>query len=155
MNPNSSSSGMSYERPRRARKWNLPLTYKPKLQGVHDGTICQTIRRGRTYQPGDLIAFHGWAGKPYRSHWTDRSTYFCLYEVIPCRICLRGVRIGNDLFGWDSPFCDGLARQDGIVPPTGPTLAKVLGKFNNKLNDRGFEAQIIRWTPPDRQEVAP
>ena len=33
---------------RKPRKWNLPLTYEPKIPGVIDGTIQQTIRVGRS-----------------------------------------------------------------------------------------------------------
>jgi len=48
------------------RKWNLPLTYGPKIAGVLDGTIRQTIRVGRKFSPGDLVSFHGWSGRRIR-----------------------------------------------------------------------------------------
>jgi len=48
---------------RKPRKWNLPLTYEPKIPGVIDGTIQQTIRVGRKFRVGDLVSFHGWEGQ--------------------------------------------------------------------------------------------
>lgn len=133
-------------------KFNLPLTYAPKIEGVRNGTIRQTIRKGQRYFPGDLIAFHGWEDKPYRSSWTDRTPYYRLTEVISCSVHHWGIWIGREMHDWDSPFCDDLARRDGIVPPTGSALAEVLGQLNGGVNTWS-EAQILRWARAGRQEV--
>ena len=38
---------------RKPRKWNLPLTYGPKIAGVLDGTIRQTLQCPKlTTRPG-------------------------------------------------------------------------------------------------------
>ena len=60
------------------RKWNLSLTYEPKIQPVIDGTCTQTIRtvgKAGRKSVGDLISFHGWQGRPYRSSWSWRMPY--------------------------------------------------------------------------------
>ena len=68
------------------RTFIRPLTYAPKIPGVLDGTIRQTIRVGQKLAAGDRILFHGWAGTPYRSKWSFRTPYFTLIAVIPIRI---------------------------------------------------------------------
>lgn len=131
----------------RARKWNLPLTYEPKIEPVKNGTCTQTIRTGRKFKVGDLVRFYVWKGKPYRSKRKTITEYMPLVEVI-------GVYIGNCTFGyvsagcgyyWDSPFIDEIARKDGIVPATGKALRDILISKNGKIPAGGIEAQIIRW----------
>lgn len=55
------------------RKRILPLTYPPKVGPVREGKYTQTIRPGRKFRIGDLVMFHGWEGKPYRSKWSFRT----------------------------------------------------------------------------------
>lgn len=120
-------------------KFNLPLTYAPKIPGVLNGTIRQTIRKGRKFRVGDLIAFHGWEGKPYRSKWSFRTGYFEVVKVID-------VTIDEDGFWQDVCFyqpwfhSDDIARLDGIDPPTGEALRDVL----LSMGCLG-QAQIVRW----------
>jgi hypothetical protein len=76
---------------RKPRKWNLPLTYEPKIPGVIDGTIRQTIRVGRKFRVGDLVSFHGWEGRPYRSKWSFRTPYFTLTMARAIRIVPGGI----------------------------------------------------------------
>ena len=126
------------------RKWNLPLTYKPKIIPVYDGLITQPIRTGRKYAVGDLVAFHGWEGIPYRSNWSFRTEYFPLIEVVDIILDYEhGIitSFGNCL-GWKD--LDYLAELDGIDPPTGIALRGVLFGLNNKQNV--VEAQVLRWT---------
>jgi hypothetical protein len=119
----------------------LPLTYAPKIPGVLNGTIRQTIRKGRKLQVGDLIASHGWEGKPYRSKWSFRTGYFELTQVIDCEIKEWGIKIPPDTaFGWKYKKLNILARLDGIDPPTGEALRDVL----LSMGCLG-QAQIVRW----------
>jgi hypothetical protein len=131
------------------KKWNIPLTYEPKIQPVINGTIRQTIRTGTKFSVGDLIRFYTWQGKPYRSKRTTITEYVPLTEVIPCEIYEPGMWIDpiscgkpSGKYWWTD--LDWLAALDGIVPATGKELANVLsGK--NRIPIGGIEAQIIRW----------
>ena len=128
-------------------KWNVPLTYLPKIPKVISGECTQTIRTGRKYAVGDLIRFYTWTGKPYRSKRQTITEYMPIIEVI-------GVYLGNCTFGymsvgcgyhWNSPLIDEIARRDGIVPPTGEALRDVLIQKNGKIPENGIESQIVRW----------
>ncbi|MDI6720480.1 MAG: hypothetical protein QMD46_12790 [Methanomicrobiales archaeon] len=124
------------------RKWNIPLTYAPKIAGVLAGSIRQTIRTGRKFSPGDLVSFHGWEGKPYRSKWSFRTPYAPLKDVIPITIRADGVETPLGFRPWH--LLDGIARLDGIEPPTGESLRDVLLGMHTVPAD-GIEAQILRW----------
>ena len=124
------------------RKWNIPLTYAPKIAGVLAGSIRQTIRTGRKFSPGDLVSFHGWEGKPYRSKWSFRTPYAPLKDVIPITIRADGVEAPREFRPWC--LLDEIARLDGIDPPTGEALCRVLSGMH-KIPDTSIEAQILRW----------
>ncbi|MDD5076263.1 MAG: hypothetical protein PHS18_04165 [Sphaerochaetaceae bacterium] len=130
------------------RKWNLPLTYAPKITGVLDGSIRQPIRAGRKFSVGDLVSFHGWEGKPYRSKWSFRTPYAPLAVAQDIIIYSGGIAF-LDLNG-DIMLYDGwrklnrIAELDGISPPTGQALWGVLTAMH-RIPDGGIEAQIIRW----------
>jgi len=117
----------------------LPLTYEPKIDGVINGTIRQTIRKGWKYTVGDQIAFHGWEGKPYRTPWNFRTGYYTLKKAI-------NVIIEEDGLWQDCCFyqpwekSDLIARLDGIDPPTGEALRDVLLSMGCV-----GKAQILRW----------
>ena len=142
------------------RKWNLPLTYAPKIQAVQDGTCRQTIhivgKAGRK-DIGDLVSFHGYKngrGTP----WTWRTPYTPFTEVINITILEKGIiatftnkDVGDTseeyyvrctLWLWSE--IDFLAAKDNIVPPTGEALRDVLFS-KNKIPKGGFEAQVLRW----------
>jgi len=128
------------------RKWNLPLTYAPKIAGVCDGSIRQTIRVGRKFSPGDLVSFHGWSGKPYRSPWSFRTEYFTLtmarcIQIVPGGIVWPGA-MHEEYYAWRELDC--LAARDGIEPPTGEALRDVLLGMHT-IPDEGIDAQILRW----------
>ena len=129
------------------RKWNLPLTYKPKTQPVINGTCKQTIRIGNKKKIGDLVRFYRWIGKPYHSKRETITEYKPLTNVVPCRIRNEGI---DDLkfqgeFGlWDWNELDTLAELDGIVPATGIESGNIL-MSKNKIPQEGIEAQILRW----------
>ena len=110
------------------RRWNIPLTYAPKIPGVIDGTIRQTIRVGTKFRVGDLVSFHGWSGKPYRSPWSFRTDYFVLTAarcilILPGGIVWPGA-MHDEYYAWRA--LDDLAARDGIEPPTGEALRDVL-----------------------------
>jgi hypothetical protein len=123
----------------------LPLTYPPKIPGVIAGTIRQTIRvtKKTHYCVGDRVAFHGWAGTPYRSPWSFRT------ELLPLRVAQdiiifpKGISLVNGLVTpWGELVI--LATLDGIDPPTGIELGRVLCEYND-VPESGAPGQIIRW----------
>lgn len=132
----------------RPRKWNIPLTYAPKIPGVINGTIWQTIRVGRKFSVGDLVSFHGWEGKPYRSRWSFRTPHYRLIIAHPIVIRPGGIESlvgsGTEYRAWS--MLDDLALLDGIDPPTGEALCMVL-RGMHKIPAEGIEAQILRWRP--------
>ncbi len=127
---------------KRGRKWNLPLTYEPKIPGVLDGTIRQTVRPGRKFSPDDQVAFHGWEGKPYRSKWSFRTPYHQLQRVFPVTIYPNGMEILGNYREWHE--LDAIAIADGINPPTGAALGDLFNAMY-KIPQEGIEGQIIRW----------
>jgi hypothetical protein len=135
------------------RRWNLPLTYEPKIEAVKVGTCTQTIRvigKAGPKRVGDLISLHGYVngrGTP----WTWRTPYMEIVVSDPIRVFNEGIRFDAswsnrtlihpwNILGW-------IAREDGIVPPTGEALRDVLISKNGKIPPDGIEAQIIRWNP--------
>jgi hypothetical protein len=122
----------------------LPLTYEPKIPRVLSGEIEQTIRRGWTWKPGDMIAFHGWSGRPYQSLWSFRTPYLQVIKVSHIHVHLLGIAIpgGTLIRPWSD--LDDLARRDGIVPPTGEELGRGLTAYLNRgLTSEPF--QVIQW----------
>lgn len=126
----------------------LPLTYEPKVQGVIDGEIRQTIRGWWKRHVGDLVAFHGWEGRPYRSKWSFRTEYYELIDVIDIYILRDSVifmaETGNpagdiNIMYWEE--MNDIAALDGIEPPTGEALQQVLDSMGLCVGP----AQIMRW----------
>jgi len=130
----------------RARKWNIPLTYPPKIKAVQDGNCTQTIRVGDKFRVGDLVSFHGWEERPYRSKRGFRTPYWGIILVEDISIYSNGIYSPwPDMFcEWDTPEMDALASLDGIDPPTGEELGRVLTSMH-KIPDEGLSAQIIIW----------
>ena len=137
------------------RKWNLPITYEPKIQPVIAGTCRQTIRAVKEgswkKEVGDLIRFYTWAGKPYHSKRTTITEYVPLIEVLSVKIFVAGLEFppfSSDKFSDDNFVVwhdlNDLAIRDGIVPPKGVVLRNVI-LSKNKIPIGGQEAQILRW----------
>lgn len=131
------------------------FTYEPKIPKVRSGKVTQTIRKGSKVAVGDIITFHGWEGRPYRSPWSWRLEVV-VNEVIPFIVQDEGLMIeGVGMWAWDSPWVNQLAKLDGIVPPKGLELARLL--FEDLRPTRvagvmdGYEYQIIRWVSPERE----
>ena len=134
------------------KKHILPLTYAPKIQAVIDGTCTQTIRAGRKFRACDLVMFHGWSGVPYHSPWSFRTPYWVVNWVWDIEIWPKGIQWDSSLGGKDWAFWKNdaltqiIAEKDGIIPPTGEELGRVLLSMH-KIPDAGLPAQIIRWDP--------
>jgi len=133
------------------KKWNLPLTYAPKIPKVLDGTCTQTIRIGRKFSIGDLVSFHGWEGKPYRSKWSFRTPYWELIWVgditaYPTEFVYfpPGPSYWGQKYLWNSLMGDRIAYRDGIEPTMGDELGRLLNSMH-KIDKFGKEMQIIRW----------
>lgn len=135
------------------RKWNVPLTYPPKIEPVKAGTCTQTIRTGRKYAVGDLIRFYVWGGRPYHSKRETITEYMSLVDVKNCIIrshCIDDLHFQGEFGMWFWDELDTLAELDGIVPPTGEALRDVLVQKNGRIPAEGIEAQVIRWDPGQR-----
>lgn len=133
------------------------FSYAPKIPGVLNDTIRQTIRCGRKVAKFDEILFHGWKGKPYREGWSWRKKVV-VTEAVPVEIWPFGILwMGEDKFFPESPkrsprpwaTLDALAKMDGIFPPTGNELGAlltVMPKISKDIRETGYsDAQIIRW----------
>lgn len=134
---------------RHPKKHNISLTYEPKVDAVRDGRCTQTIRTGHKFSEGDLVRFHGWEGRPYRSKWAWRTPYFRVVDVLNVYLTYSGMMetIGSpsSLIPWDSPEMDLIAAEDFIDPPTGQALRDVLVRLNGIEVIWSLPAQIIRW----------
>lgn len=124
----------------------MAVTCKDKIAEVIDGTIKQTIRQGERIHVGDELVLHGFKGKVYRSKWTWRKEV-TVKEIIPIWVDDEDIEIpGKGKWPWESMFADGLAKADGVKPPTGIHLKEVLEKLNGKFSKtRKEKYQIIRW----------
>jgi len=128
----------------------MSFTYEPKIDRVWSGEITQTIRRkGKTEKKvGDKILFHTWTGRPYRSKWGKRLLVE-IEELITIQIFNKGFRVWDEVddiwvwYSWIGSFAQHLAELDGIDPPTGQELARLLFELNK--SKEGEEYQIIRW----------
>lgn len=144
----------------KSRKWNLPLTYLPKIEFVKRKICTQSIRicsisksekhPGELIRKalGDFIRFYIWSARPYRSKRKNITGYMKIVEVKNIIISPEGWGIEiRDTIPWDHPISDMLAKRDGIIPPTGIALRNVLIEKNGPIPAEGIEAQIIRWDP--------
>lgn len=130
----------------------LSMTYGPKIEGVRNGTIRQTIRKynpKRPFKIGDKLLIHGWSGKPYRSPWNWRME--AEVKELPS-FEARNIGVNDTapiaqmrFYAWDTPVMDRIAGYDGISPPTGLALKEVLEKFHGKFTDEPIEFQVVRW----------
>jgi hypothetical protein len=129
----------------------IAVTYKPKIAGVRDGTIRQTIRPGWGREVGDKVLLHGWAGRPYWSKWSWRrdEVLNCITNVIFTDESLFVVDTFRDdgkeeafWFPWCSSWCDSVAKEDGIFTANGYALKAVLEGYGATDGDR---MQILRW----------
>lgn len=119
------------------------FTYKPKIPGVRDGSITQTIRPkgSRPVSKGDTVTWHGWKGKPYWSKWSWRLETE-ITEVLNITITNEGIIYENGAFvRWKEE--NWLAEKDGIKPPTGEELGRLMNSHYNLA--MGKQMQIIRW----------
>jgi hypothetical protein len=138
----------------------LAITYQPKIEGVKNGTIRQTIRPLSKVprKVGDKLILHGWKGKPYRSPWSwrreEKVRDVFEMECYADHFVFEGgdrlhfnpwkpIRFKGKLDKWSLPLA--LARLDGISPPTGLELKHVLESYHGKFTDKPVQMQVIRW----------
>jgi len=126
----------------------MSMTYGPKIAGVMDGCIRQTIRRTGKFHVGDKLIIHTWTGKPYRSPWGQRMNAV-IKEIIKIECYDEYYEEADWICPWNGPRATALATLDGIDPPTGPALKEVLEKFHGKFHgndpDKAAWFQVIRW----------
>lgn len=151
------------------RDWNLPLTYKPKIEAVKTGKCTQSIRfctisKSKKHpgeiirkQVGDRVRFYRWTGRPYWSHPEYITGYMELINVIDCIVRKDSLTRLWPAGTWQAAAaepnecrkswsqCDCLARKDFIDPPTGKALRDVLIAKNGRIPEEGAPAQILRW----------
>ena len=133
------------------RKYNSPLTYPPKIPKVLSGECTQTFRMKRRFKLGDLVSFHGWSGKPYRSPWSFRTKYFEIdyvnnIQIVPDGLMFDSCTNPGETYCIPWRMCGAWAHLDCIDPPTGEELGRVLLSMH-KIPAEGSPAQIIRWIP--------
>ena len=123
----------------------MALTYLHKVEPVLSGLCTQTIRtmRIKPINVGDIITFHGWEGRPYRSPWDWRKRV-TVNAVIPAKLSEAGMFIDGILHAWTSWYPARLAEYDFIEPATGEALRDVLFGLN-RVPKEPTEYQIIRW----------
>lgn len=124
----------------------LPLTYTPKIPGVLDFIITQSIRIDTKLEVGDFIAFHGWKGRPYHSSWSFRTAYYQVVLAEPINIHEDSIYFPSEKKSLmsDDPQLDILAAKDGIEPATGKELIRVL----HAMHGPGIlHGKVIRWDP--------
>jgi len=133
------------------RKHVMGMTYQPKIEPVLDGRCTQTIRKGRKVSVGDEILFHGWEGRPYRSKWSwrKRVTVTTVINIIVhedgiARPPYTSEFVSGPICHWEDNYCQELATNDFIDPPTGEALRDVLFNLNGAPGGPE-ESQIIRW----------
>jgi hypothetical protein len=123
----------------------MALTYIQKIDPVRRNECRQTIRlkKAKPVQAGDIINFHGWQDRPYRSPWTSRKTVTVktVSNIVCTSECMKG---SFWALRWDDPYMDELAKMDYISPATGEALRDVLFSLN-KPPTEPQEYQIIRW----------
>ena len=122
----------------------IALTYEPKIAAVRQGTVRQTIRRvsKRVYKVGDKVVLHGWQDKPYRSPWNWRTEAFTLKEVERITMDMDGILAAHTSWPWGGVYAGCLATLDGIEPPTGDGLKKVLSSKNKNFDGNYW---VLRW----------
>jgi len=131
-------------KPPKPKKHLMAMSYKPKIDRVFNGEIRQTMRMGRVIKRGDSILIFEWTGKSYRSKWGRRKRV-TVKTAIPVRAWEDYVDTehGDYKYPWDSEVMNTIAKLDGIDPPTGMELKRVLKEINGDNWEGTY--YIIRW----------
>ncbi|MDY6969786.1 MAG: hypothetical protein SVR08_14160 [Spirochaetota bacterium] len=133
-----------------SKKHIISMTYKPKIEKVFSGVCCQTIRtlRKKSFEVGDQATIFEWSGRPYYSEWGRRLEVKIIdaEDLIIYEDCVfRNYSYEPNTFYrylWSEMSV--LAHADGISPPTGEELKRVL-TGGRKIPDEGIKMKIIRW----------
>ena len=144
------SFGDGYE----VRKYVKAFTYEPKIEGVRNGTIRQTIRPfgNQPIEKGDQILFHGWKDRPYHSAWSWR-TRVIVTHVDQCEMFKQGIWFHEGIFfRWIDLSVT--AKKDGIKKFDYTNEGISMGiLFNEMYPDlpewnqdlKGKDMEIIEW----------
>jgi hypothetical protein len=123
----------------------LPLTYEPKIKDVINGVCRQTIRPKSKVKPkeiGDLVCFHGWIGKPYRSKWSFRTLYWKIVEVFDISFDKNGFLFDKDNHSFKPVTIEDIAKKDGFKD-----YFEMLYYFRKQHGEKLYTTmfRVIRW----------
>ena len=130
----------------------LPLTYEPKIPDVRSGKCTQTIRPISYTKPkkkGDLVMFHGWSGKPYRSKWGWRTPYWKIIEAYDIyfsdttdRIIIRKSIDDYKFFNLSGDELEVIAIKDGFK-----NFEKMTNQFRKMYGEKFLNKifTVIQW----------
>ena len=143
---------------RKPRTHIKALTYAPKIPAVLSGVVRQTIRPQGKVGNNDIILFHGWQGKPYRSPWSWRLKVQ-LNMIYNIEVFKEGIIHGDTgkLIKWRSRTMDATAKLDGIIPEGEESPGEAMGTLFNKMyvlpqigcdkEGKWFSVLIWDWPP--------
>ena len=126
----------------------LPLTYKPKIPDVLGGKCTQTIRPISYTKPknkGDLVMFHGWSGKPYRSKWSFRTPYWeikCVFDICFIGSVIKKADCNDEFVELSINEMDEIAVFDGFKDIQ-EMISQFYKMYGEGLYDMVFT--VIRW----------
>ena len=130
----------------------LPLTYEPKIPDVLSGKCTQTIRPisyTKAKKVNDLVMFHGWSGKPYRSKWSFRTPYWRITKVFDVRFnyenngaILRKAGSDDYFFDLSVDEMNTIAILDGFE-----NIKEMITEFYGMYGENIYEMifTVIRW----------
>jgi len=132
----------------------LPLTYEPKIPDVRNGKCTQTIRPisyTKSKQVNDLVMFHGWSGKPYRSKWSFRTPYWeikCVFDIVFTYNGIKKANAYDEFIELSSKDIDEIAVLDGFKNIK-EMMIEFYEMYGEKLYDMVFS--VIRWKYKERE----
>ena len=121
------------------------ITYKHKLEEIEAGRVTQTIRKGRNVNVGDTIYF---IDIDLEVKVLLTFPIFCFEDYVEFGYYnTEGEYQYTHHTLWEDEEINNLAKDDGICPPIGLELKKVLLELYemDAFPQDGLAMQIIRW----------